>query len=165
MPLTSSPIQLLLQQRLLLDIEYQTEKDAYKKQTETMGIQRKVKRGDAWWPVKVGKTYYNSLNQLAIEVYRQGDEEIEHNFEYGRTVTFFTTTGEMSSKNHKLSYIPQTASVSYVDGDKMVLTVPEKLISLIFKFLKVAFIGYANKPINDALLYVNAFLIVNPFIT
>ena len=63
-----SPILALQQQRLLLQMEYQAEKEAYRKQTEQMGLQRKVKRGDAWWPVKPGKSYYNSLNQLVVEI-------------------------------------------------------------------------------------------------
>ena len=78
----NSPILALQQQRLLLQMEYQAEKEAYRKQTEEMGLQRKVKRGDAWWPVKMGKSYYNSLNQLVVEVHRQGeDDEIEHNLQ------------------------------------------------------------------------------------
>jgi hypothetical protein len=65
-----SPIQTLMRQRLLLQLEYNTEKEAFRRQTETMGLQRKVKRGDAWFPLRVGKSYYNSLNQLAVEVFR-----------------------------------------------------------------------------------------------
>ena len=88
----SSPILALQQQRLLLQMEYAAEKEAYRKQTEEMGLQRKVKRGDAWYPIRMGKSYYNSLNQLVVEVYRQGDDnEIEHNFEFGRPVCFFTS--------------------------------------------------------------------------
>ena len=86
---TSSPIQALQQQRLLLQLEYNTEKEVFCQQTEQMGIARNVKRGDAWWPVKTGKSYYNSLNQLAIEVHRTADQDIEHNFEFGRPVMFF----------------------------------------------------------------------------
>ena len=61
-------IQELTQQRLLLQMEYAAEKEAFRKQTEEMGLQRKVKRGDAWYPLKMGKSYYNSLNQLVVEV-------------------------------------------------------------------------------------------------
>ena len=86
----ASPIQALEEQRLLLQLEYQTEKEAFRKQTEEMGVQRKVKRGDAWWPLKVGKSYYNSLNQLVIEVFRTADQDIEHTFEFGKTVVFFS---------------------------------------------------------------------------
>ena len=87
---TTSPIQALQQQRLLLQLEYNTEKEAFRQQTEQTGIARSVKRGDAWWPVKTGKSYYNSLNQLVIEVHRTVDQDIEHNFEFGRPVLFFT---------------------------------------------------------------------------
>lgn len=57
-----------MQQRTLLQLEYYTEKEAFRKLTEQMGMQRKVKRGDAWFPLQVGKSFYNSLNQTAIEV-------------------------------------------------------------------------------------------------
>ena len=130
----NTPILALQQQRLLLQMEYQAEKEAYRKQTEEMGLQRKVKRGDAWWPVKMGKSYYNSLNQLVAEVYRQGeDDEIEHNFEFGRPVAFFTCNPKdpinprdpRVSSDPRISYFPFTATVSYVDGDRIVVAVPD----------------------------------------
>ena len=114
----ASPIQALQQQRLLLELEYQTEKESFRKQTEEMGVQRKVKRGDAWYPLKVDKSYYNSLNQLAVEVIRTSDQEIEHTFEFGKTVMFFSCEG------NKIKYLPFTATVSYVDGDRMVCIIP-----------------------------------------
>ena len=113
-----SPIQALLQQRTLLQLEYYTEKEAFRKLTEQMGMQRKVKRGDAWFPLQVGKSFYNSLNQTAIEVFRTSDQDIEHNFEFGRPVMFFR--GE-----EQIKYFSFTGTVSYVDGDRMVITVPD----------------------------------------
>jgi superfamily I DNA and/or RNA helicase len=120
-----SPILALQQQRLLLQLEYETEKEAFRKQTEEMGIQRKVKRGDAWWPVRMGKSYYNSLNQLVVEVFRTTDEDIEHNFEPGRPVAFFYSSSRESSQSITLRYFPFTATVSYVDGDRMVVSLPD----------------------------------------
>ena len=148
-----SPIQALLQQRTLLQLEYYTEKEAFRKLTEQMGMQRKVKRGDAWFPLRVGKSFYNSLNQTAIEVFRTSDQDIEHNFEFGRPVMFFRgeerrvkseefnskTPSNSSSKTQEkgqensslfthhssLKYFSFTGTVSYVDGDRMVVTVPD----------------------------------------
>ena len=143
-----SPIQALLQQRTLLQLEYYTEKEAFRKLTEQMGMQRKVKRGDAWFPLRVGKSFYNSLNQTAIEVFRTSDQDIEHNFEFGRPVMFFmvkkmgknenqgNTALQLSENaNHKvqssnlkvqsIKYFSFTGTVSYVDGDRMVITVPD----------------------------------------
>lgn len=146
-----SPIQALLQQRTLLQLEYYTEKEAFRKLTEQMGMQRKVKRGDAWFPLQVGKSFYNSLNQTAIEVFRTSDQDIEHNFEFGRPVMFFmvkkmgknenqgSTALQLSENpsdaNHKvqnsnlkgqsIKYFSFTGTVSYVDGDRMVITVPD----------------------------------------
>lgn len=116
----TNSIQALQQQRLLLQMEYEAEKEAFRQQTEEMGLMRKVKRGDAWYPLKMGKSYYNSLNQLVVEVYRQGDEEIEHNFEFGRPVAFF----RIDDKD-QIRYFNFTATVSYVDGDRMVVSVPD----------------------------------------
>ena len=118
-----------MQQRLLLEIEYNAEKDAFRLLTEQMGIERRVKRGDAWFPIRVGRNYWNSLNQLCIEIFRTGDEEIEHNFEYGRPVMFFACPTAHSSSpksgiRRGLSSL-LTGTVSYVDGDRMVVTVPE----------------------------------------
>jgi len=112
-----SPIQALQQQRILLQLEYQTEKEAFRQQTEQTGIDRKVKRGDAWWPVKLVRSYYNSLNQLAIEVVRTTDSDIEHNFEFGRPVQFF--------HDDPIRYFRFTGTVSYADGDRLVVTIPD----------------------------------------
>ena len=146
-----SPIQALLQQRTLLQLEYYTEKEAFRKLTEQMGLQRKVKRGDAWFPLQVGKSFYNSLNQTAIEVFRTSDQDIEHNFEFGRPVMFFMVKKmgknenqgntalqqpeNASDTNHKvqnsnlkvqsIKYFSFTGTVSYVDSDRMVVTVPD----------------------------------------
>ena len=117
-------IEALTQQRLLLQLEYQTEKEAFRRQTEEIGLLRKVKRGDAWWTVRVERSFYNSLNQLCVEVIRTADQEIEHNFEFGRPVVFFSG---QTSPNNKISikYWNFTGSVSYVDGDRMVVSVPD----------------------------------------
>ncbi len=124
----SSAIDLLRQQRLLLQMEYYCEKEAFRKLTELTGLLRKVKRGDAWFPLKIGRSYYNSLNQLSVEVFRTADQEIEHNFEYGRPVMFFRQKeppAPTAATLPRLKYFDFTATVSYVDGDRMVLTVPD----------------------------------------
>lgn len=118
---SSSPVQYLRQQRALLEFEYNCEKEEFRRQAEVMGLQRKVKRGDAWFPVSVGKSYYNSLNQLAVEIFRTRDNEIEHNFEFGRPVVFFTVE-EAGKPSAKFLF---TGTVSYVDGDRMVVVVPD----------------------------------------
>ena len=118
-------LQALTQQRLLLQLEYSTEKEAFRRQTEESGIERKVRRGDAWWPLRLGRSYYNSMNQLALEVVREADTDVEHNFEFGRPVVFFAMASAPHAKTATLSYLPFTATVSYVDGDRMVVILPD----------------------------------------
>ncbi len=130
-----SPILELQRQRALLQMEYDADKEEFRRQTEAVGMRRKVKRGDAWWPLRMGRTYYNSLNQFCIEVYRTADTEIEHNFEFGRPVVFFRATadgdGTRGSRHTgaepqgKLKYFGFTATVSFVDGDRMVVALPD----------------------------------------
>ena len=105
-------------------MEYYAEKETFRKQTEAVGMARKVKRGDAWFPLRIGKRFYNSMNQLAIEVFRTSDEEIDHNFEFGRPVMFFKMR-KSEGKDSSVSYFNFTGTVSYVDGDRMVITVPD----------------------------------------
>ena len=121
-------IQALQQQRLLLQLEYQTEKEAYRRQTEQRGLSRLVSRGDAWWPVRMGRSFYNSMNQLCVEVFCTADNDIEHSFEFGRPVVFFRankTNGTNGTNEPHWSYWKFTATVSIVDGDRMVVSVPD----------------------------------------
>ena len=127
-----NPTLLLQRQRMLLEIEYNHEKEEFRKQTETMGVERKVRRGDAWFPVSIGRSYYNSLNQMVVEVMRQPGSDIEHNFEAGRPVCFFTikndtsTAGAKNTKaGSKLQYLSFTATVSYAEQDRMVVALPD----------------------------------------
>ena len=84
-----------------------------------MGIGRKIKRGMCWYPLNLGRNYYNALNQLVIEVERREDKDIEHQFEYGRPVCFFT-----QDVSGKLNYLNFVATVNYVDEDRMVVILP-----------------------------------------
>ena len=127
-----NPTLLLQRQRMLLEIEYNHEKEEFRKQTESMGVERKVRRGDAWFPVSIGRSYYNSLNQMVVEVMRQPGSDIEHNFEAGRPVCFFTIKNDMGTAGakatkagSKLQYLSFTATVSYAEQDRMVVALPD----------------------------------------
>ena len=118
-PCIKSPVLYLQHQYELLQIEYEYEKEQFKQQTELLGIGRKIKRGMCWYPLNLGRNYYNALNQLVIEVERREDKDIEHQFEYGRPVCFFT-----QDVSGKLNYLNFVATVNYVDEDRMVVILP-----------------------------------------
>lgn len=118
-PCIKFPVLYLQHQYELLQIEYEYEKEQFKQQTELMGIGRKIKRGMCWYPLNLGRNYYNALNQLVIEVERREDKDIEHQFEYGRPVCFFT-----QDVSGKLNYLNFVATVNYVDEDRMVVILP-----------------------------------------
>ncbi len=117
--MAESPILHLERQQLLLRMEYEYEKQDFQRQTETMGVARKVKRGMCWFPCTAGRSFYNSLNQLVIDITRSEDTDIEHGFEYGKPVCFFkqSATGD-------LSYYSFLGTVSYADEARMVVVMP-----------------------------------------
>ena len=151
----TSPILELQRHRMLLQMEYDAEKEAFQQQQQMQGMERLVARGDAWMPLSVGRSYYNSLNQLCVEVFRQNvaeddEEAADHNFEFGRPVQFLKThpqplpagrgavTATTSKGKRTENGIPSppsreglgvgllfTGTVSYVDGDRMVVAVAD----------------------------------------
>lgn len=114
-------IQELRRQSMLLRMEYEAEKESFLKQTQELGVPRKVKRGMCWYPVHVGQSYYNSLNQQVVEIHRTGDRDVEHSFEYGKPVMFFT----WNPSETKVKFLQHVATVSYVDDDRMVVALPQ----------------------------------------
>lgn len=109
----------LQRQTELLRKEYEYEKQTFRRDTEMMGVDRKVKRGDCWFPITVGRAYYNSLDRFVVEIMRIPDTDTEHNFEYGRSVCFFAQDG-----SGMLRYLDFQATVSYAATDRMVVELP-----------------------------------------
>ena len=99
--------------------EYEFEKEQFQRQTQNMGIQKKVRRGMCWFPLSVGRSYYNSLDQLVVEVGRSTDTDVEHQFEPGKPVCFFR-----EDASGMLTYMKFTAQVSFVEENRMVVSLP-----------------------------------------
>lgn len=111
----------LMEQRRLLLLEYEEEKKAFQDYTRATGVERLLHRGLAWHPLRLGKTYYNSLNRRVVEVTRTSSEsDPDHEFEPGRPVAFFTET-PLSGKPALL----MSGTVSFVDGDLMAVALPD----------------------------------------
>ncbi len=114
------------QLRRLLQMEHDSEKEEFRLQSEKMPLDRKKRRGICWHTVSVGRSYYNSLNQLVVEITRdQTTDETEHDsdetglFEYGKPVRFFSIKGDES-----IRYFNFPSVISYVDGNRMVCSIP-----------------------------------------
>lgn len=112
-------IQDLAQQRRLLEVEYACEREQFQRQTENMGVARKVRRGLCWFPLRVGRSYYNSQDTPVVEVDRTEAQEAEHQFEPGKPVCFFT-----QDASQMLTYMNFVGQVSYVENDRMVISMP-----------------------------------------
>lgn len=112
--------------RQLLKIEYEAEKEALSRIADRIELSRLSDRGWAWWPLRIGNTYYNSLNQRIVEVFRSADidPETEHEFDYGRSVVFFTASGTAGDTPKRLF----GGTVSYVDGNRMAIAIPDSAV-------------------------------------
>ena len=123
-----SPLLTLMEQRRLLDIEYEEEKATFARLTDRIGLMRLIERGNAWFPLTIGKDFHNSLNQRVVEIFRSvssqddsASEPDDHNFEYSKPVSFFVLEGSAGDTPRHLF----SGTVSYADGDRMVVVIPE----------------------------------------
>ena len=113
-------VQELVRQRELLRMEYEYERKQFQQQTEAVGVERKVKRGLCWFPLQVGHSYYNSLDQLVVEVTNcTPQEDIEHQFEPGKPVCFFE-----QDASEMLRYMRFVGQINYVEGNRMIVVMP-----------------------------------------
>lgn len=132
--MAESPITILQRQRALLQAEYAYEKAEFQRLTEATGVERKVRRGVAWYPLTLGRSYHNSLDQLVVEVQRpallsvaaDNDAEEPSQFEPGKPVCFFSqdASGDLSGTGGLLHYYKFVAQVSYVEENRMVIALP-----------------------------------------
>ncbi|WP_106831240.1 AAA domain-containing protein [Parabacteroides pacaensis] len=115
----STSLSHLEQHYKLLQMEYEYEKESYQKQSLQGGIHHNIQQGVCWFPVAIGSTYYNSLNQLTVEIERLDYKDTEHNFEYGKPICFFKY-----SDDGKIHYYNFTATINYVQENKLVAILP-----------------------------------------
>ena len=115
-----SSISAIQQQYELLETEYNYEKELFMQQTDRMGIDKKVRKGICWYPLSIGKSYYNSLNQLVVEISRTDHLDEEHHFEFGRPVMFF----DVDIEEGGCRYLNFNATVNYVEDNRMVVILP-----------------------------------------
>ncbi|MBR3433281.1 MAG: AAA family ATPase [Bacteroidaceae bacterium] len=130
--MTENPITTLTKQRELLQKEYAYEKEEFQRLTEATGIESKVRRGLAWYPLTLGRSYHNSLDQFVVEVRRVGAteenrEEDASLFEPGKPVCFFSedASGERQGTGGLLHYYKFVAQVSFVEDNLMVIALPD----------------------------------------
>lgn len=106
-------------QQKLLEMEFEYEKEMYKQNAERTSLRKRVDKGICWFPISLGGDYYNSLDQIVIEVRRTSDLDVEHSFEYGKPICFFAT-----SYSGEVKYLNFSATISYVQDDRMVVALP-----------------------------------------
>lgn len=101
-------------------MEYEYEKSEFERLSGEQGVMRRVARGQCWFPVRLGRSYYNSLNRFVVEVARdEVADEVDSAFEYGRQVRFF-----YEALDGKIIYRNFLAMVSFCDGCHMAVVLP-----------------------------------------
>ena len=101
-------------------MEYEYEKSEFERLSGEQGVMRRVARGQCWFPVRLGRSYYNSLNRFVVEVARdEVADYVDSAFEYGRQVRFF-----YEALDGKIIYRNFPAMVSFCDGGHMAVVLP-----------------------------------------
>lgn len=125
-------------QEYLLKLEYEYEKEEYQELCRNVGIRRRIRQGKCWYPLYVGRTFYNALDQLCVEVVAPDDlPEVEWEFEPGRPVSFFHTPTENDVKSMSNAgtvavdrempmFLPYSCMVSRIDGHRLHITIPAR---------------------------------------
>lgn len=110
----------LSQHRQLLEIEYAEEKKAFEMRTDRTGLQRMMLRGTCWYPVEVGRTYRNALDQIVVEISRRlsdpEEEDDEPLFEYAKPVAFFTPS---PANPNQAVVLKVKGTVAFADNTRM----------------------------------------------
>lgn len=117
-------------QLFLIKEEQEYERAEFRKEMETQGLRRRIKRGNCWWPIKFGRSYYNSLDRLVVEILNEGEApqgehpaegQPEHNFEYGKSVCFFSLDSDGRPR-----FSDAVCIVSYAEEGRMVVSLPNE---------------------------------------
>lgn len=114
----------LERQRELLKMEYECEKKDFLQAAEVTGIRRKVLRGECWYPVTIGRSYYNALGSFVVEIIRGDNEEADEQepaFDYGKPLRFFTVDGSGG-----MYHYPFQATVNRVEKYRMIAVFPSE---------------------------------------
>ncbi len=117
----NSSVLSLLRHRDLLMREYEFDKKSFATQSSLVSVEKKVAAGNCRFPVSVGRSYYNSLNQFVVEVSGGASDEEDDHFEYGKAVEFFTV-----SMNHEIRTIKIASQVSFSSENALVLVLPSR---------------------------------------
>lgn len=111
----------LQKQRELLQMEYEFDKKSFEHQSGFISLDKKVSAGICRYPVSIGRSYYNSLNQYVVEIHSRGLEDEDNHFEYGKSVEFFRV-----NLNDEIKPIKIAAQVSYATADTLVVALPNR---------------------------------------
>ena len=121
----SEATRILTEMRRLLGVEYEEERAAFSALTDRVGVARLEARGRAWGQVRFGRSFYNSLNQRVVEIFRvvdkdaESDPEDDNEFEYGRSVVFVSHDAKGKMRRHC------QGTVNFVDRDRMLVAVAD----------------------------------------
>ncbi len=127
--------QYLAEQERLLHMEYESEKREFEEISRHIGVLRRIRQGKCWFPINGGRTFYNALNQLCIEIHNDNpegdakrslsnanpnDNDNPSEFEPGRPVAFFRT----ETADGAPIFFSWSCQVSRIDGQRMLVTIP-----------------------------------------
>lgn len=132
----ATPAQIELQKlKTLLRQEYIYERDEYERSLLVDHMGGKVQESNCRYPISLGKNYYNTLDQLTVDIaFDYSADETETDFEPGQPVVFFYignehtqwVNGEPISNGNRLKELSFQAQVDSVAVGSMKIVLPNR---------------------------------------
>lgn len=101
----------------LLKVEREEDLRSYLSNTESASVAERRANGLSWYPLAIRGTEMNRGDYLSIELERTTHQELNHQFRFGSSVTFFS--------NHDPGKDRVEGTVTYVGGSRMKITIKE----------------------------------------
>lgn len=107
----------------LLKLERDYDRKSFESDIQS-ALQRSYNNSNCWFPIELGNSYYNALNQFVVEVSYAGKYALSQDceFEPGKSVAFFFTDKEQQKSTKVL---PETCFIRRLRNKTLELTVPD----------------------------------------
>lgn len=117
------PIASIQKQQQLLKQELAYDRKTFEDNFKA-SIQHSYNNSNCWFPIRVGNSYYNALNQFVVEIEYAGKYAISQDceFEPGKSVSFFH---KKNDKNNTVTILPETCFIQRFQNKMLQLSVPD----------------------------------------
>ncbi len=123
----------ILKQIRLIKLEQEYDRKSLEASFQS-SLQHSYNNSNCWFPIRVGNSFYNALNQLVVETDYIGGYALSQDceFEPGKTVTFFYRISEQSNN---IKTVPSVCVIQRMQNKSLQVSVPDPSFPTLLKDL------------------------------